>query len=120
MCSSRSLNDLACEKCGEIWRREPGLVYPNCGRKDLDVCKVPIVEPVRGTQMAIQGFRTCAVASPAILDRGGPVSSGGRVNVCQLGPGVEKGQPPARCADKYGRLTLLGISDSNPCEAGNA
>jgi len=27
----RFLSHLACEKCGEIWRCEPGLVCPKCG-----------------------------------------------------------------------------------------
>lgn len=50
--------EVTCERCGETWMREPGLVCPKCGRRDLDVRSVPIIERVRGTQMAIQGFRT--------------------------------------------------------------
>lgn len=58
---------ITCERCGETWTREPGVACPRCGRKDLEVTKEPIVERVRGTQMALQGFRTvyrCPTCEP--------------------------------------------------------
>ncbi|MGH2377351.1 MAG: hypothetical protein ACRDGT_02640 [Candidatus Limnocylindria bacterium] len=50
--------EVTCERCGATWTRKPGAACERCGRKDLEVRKEPIVERVRGTQMAMQGFRT--------------------------------------------------------------
>lgn len=49
---------ITCEKCGHSWRREPGPACPKCGRTDLIATAEPLVERVRGTQMAQMGKRT--------------------------------------------------------------
>lgn len=49
--------EITCERCGSTWQRVPGGACPTCGRRDLEAVKEPLVERVRGTQMALQGFR---------------------------------------------------------------
>ena len=64
---------IVCERCGATWKREPGGTCPTCGGKDLEAVKEPIVERVRGTQMALQGFRTvyrCPSCDPRPGDEG--------------------------------------------------
>lgn len=61
--------EITCERCGSIWSRAPGGACPTCGGRDLEAVKEPIVERVRGTQMALQGFRIvyrCRICSPQI------------------------------------------------------